>query len=794
MHHSLVALALALGALGLTGPSSPPLPHHPHDIIAATALSPRFPEDPRMFVASPGTINLFMVSSDFGFTWEPSRSGIRGEVFRRIAFASDWTESGLAYLVTEDGGLQVSADFGKTWQPPGGGERLRHLAVPPVGSDGRRALFFASSAILYGSFDNGATHKTIFGWRNVRIESVAVSKTFATDHTVFVGLADGRFMFSGNEGRSWQETRLPASVTFIECSPDFDQDKTVWAATFGAGVFRSVDGGKTFEPCVTGLSDLSVNQVRVVRGETALELFACTKDEGVFHSTDSGASWTLTPLRVQKTNQTENHYTSLALSPTWPADKTVLCGTFEGLNISRDGGATWRESNVNPPRIGRIIRASPTYATDHHLFACGYGMHLLVSPDGGDSWDLRFTGVRAGSVYSVGVSPDYASQPILMLGVFRGIRRSVDGGLNWTKLEFGKYPDEPKDGYTMRAITFAPGFPADRRVFSVANSGLFMKSDDLGETWRSTKVVTPWATNINLSPKFSEDHTLFVSGSGIYVSEDAGETFTGPLHKQHVYGGGLALAPDYPTSGEMYAIMRYDGFMIGSDHGKTWKASSGGLEEYAPMAMSLSPDFARDGTIYVLTSGGGLFRSVDRGRTWQRVTGLGSPVDQGFSLALSPQLATDQTMFVGTYDGFVRSRDGGRHWESITRTELYDDLRDPWERRGTWVHEYRGSPIDQSTSVSTTVGDEISIQFQGIGCRLIGPKGPEFGISMVQLDGGRASFVDQYAETFRDQETLFEGEALKPTSHRLVMRVSGEKRREASGIKAGVDALEVVFR
>ena len=33
-------------------------------------------------------------------------------------------------------------------------------------------------------------------------------------------------------------------------------------------------------------------------------------------------------------------------SPAWPEDHTVMCGTFEGLYISDDGGRAWRESNI----------------------------------------------------------------------------------------------------------------------------------------------------------------------------------------------------------------------------------------------------------------------------------------------------------------------------------------------------------------------------------------------------------------------------------------------------------------
>lgn len=772
----------------------PRLPHHPHDIIAAVALSPRFPADPRMFVASPGTINLFLMSTDHGLTWEPRRSGIRGEVFQQIALASDWADSGVMYVITEDGGLQISTDAGQSWQPPVCDKRLRHIAVPPVRSDGTRTLFFASANQVFASSDGGTTNHEVLAVRDARIETIAVPLAFEREPVLFVGLSDGRLMSSSDSGRTWRETKLPAGVMHAELSPDFDRDRTVWLATWGAGVMRSTDGGQSFERCVTGLSDVEVNQVRVARGTTSFELFACTREDGVFYSMDAGDTWTHTALRVQKTTQTDNHYTSLALSPSWPTDKTILCGTFEGLNISRDGGTTWRESNVNPPRIGRIVCTSPTYGTDRHLFACGYGMHLLVSPDGGDSWDLRFTGINAGSVYDICPSPDFAKLPILMLGVHRGVRHSIDAGRTWKTIQFEHYADEPKDGYTTRGINFAPGFPEDRRVFAIGTRGIFVRSEDLGLTWKNIQVVMPWASGLTLSPAFAKDSTLWVSGSGVYVSHDAGDTFSEPLMHEHVYPDGLVAAPDFASSGELYAITRYKGFMIAGEGGRHWEESNAGLEGYTPSAIVLSPDFLSDHTIHLLTSGGGLFRSTDRGRSWVRVAPLGSPIDQGFSLAVSPELAKDGTMFVGTFSGFMRSRDGGRQWESVTRTEVYDDKRDPWLRKGTWSFDYRGRPVDHTTSRSETVGDEISIEFEGVACKLLGPNGPEFGIGMLRLDDMSPAYVDQYAPALTDQQVLFESGVLKPGPHRLVLRVTGERRKEARGVHVGVDALEVVFR
>ncbi|MFT4512586.1 MAG: photosystem II stability/assembly factor-like uncharacterized protein [Planctomycetota bacterium] len=790
---SLLNVLLAAASLG-GDPPAKPLPHHPHDIISAVAFAPGYPADPRMFVASPGTINLFLVSNDRGLTWKPSRSGIRGQVFRQIVLASDWDTSGVTYVVTKDGGLQVSENAGKTWGDPVHNHRLSFLVVPPVAEDGTRAVFFAAGHEMMASFDGGKTSHRVFAPKAGHIESIAVSPGFEHDRTIFAGTSTGLLMTSKDAGKTWSSIKLAAPATHIEPSPNFAEDQVMWVSTWGAGVLRSDDGGKTFGSCGVGLTDGEVNEVRATRGTTTYELFACTRNDGVFLSMDGGKGWTHTALRVNKTTQTTNHYTSLAISPNWPEDKTVLCGSFEGLNISHDGGTTWRESNVNPPRIGRIVDVSPTFAKDQHVFACGYGMHLLVSEDAADNWDLRFTGMDAGSVYDIAPAPDFADSQLVMLGMYKGVRRSEDAGRTWTKIQFESYPGEPKDGYTTRSITFAPGYPKDRRVYAVGTRGMFYRSGDLGRTWEATRVVTDWATSVVLSPDFETDQTLYVAGTHVWVSKDAGTTFSRPLYNGSLFSDGLLLSPDFKASGEMYAIVKYKGFVVGSDRGMSWEAHNEGLEGYIPSALKLSPQFLTDNTMFVLTSGGGMFRSTDRGRTWQRVSALGGPVDQGFTLSLSPDFSNDQTMFVGTFSGFWRSRDAGLSWVATTRMEVYDEKRDPWQRLGDWKKKWGGAPVNNTVTVSSTKGDVMSIGFEGIACKLVGPMGMGYGVASITIDDDEPILFDQYSPSELHQQVLFEIADLKPGSHHIAVRVTGEKAKQSTGTMVGVDALEVVFR
>jgi photosystem II stability/assembly factor-like uncharacterized protein len=89
--------------------------------------------------------------------------------------------------------------------------------------------------------------------------------------------------------------------------------------------------------------------------------------------------------------------------------------------------------------------------------------------------------------------------------------------------------------------------------------------------------------------------------------------------------------------------------------------------------MALSPDFARDETVYLGTETG-LFRSTSGGRAWRE---LGLPTDLApvLDVVVSPAYAVDGTIFVGTESaGLLRSTDKGRSWTRVGENVLTDTI------------------------------------------------------------------------------------------------------------------------
>ncbi len=787
---------LAVLVAGLSGTSPAAAFHHPHDVVSAFAISPGQGEDISVFVASPGSLNLFLYSDNLGKTFRHARSGMGGSHIEDIEIASDWTTSGRAFVTLPSFGLYATEDRGKSWScllPLSRSNAIAKIALPPRSSNGEQPLFFTDGKQVHYSSDAGKTFESRWKTR-AAIKALGVSPGFEKDRTVAIGTDLQEVALSRDGGETWTTTKVSADVRRIAISPNFQEDGTLWVATHGAAVLRSTDGGKSFSPSSSGITDVDVNDVVVPKQYAdANHVFAATRNEGVMVSRDGGDTWTNYGLRIQKTFQTDNHFRRVHVSDSYPEDPTVVCGTYEGLYFTTNGGDAWREAIIDPTRVGRRIGISPNFAEDKTLFVAGYGQQVLISEDAGDSWQRRQTGFDGAGAYSIAVSPDFKNDNMLICGVGDGVRRSVERGKNWTRMGFDHHvPREiqKRPGATF-AIKYSPNYLEDRTVYATCGAGELFRSQDAGASWDNLGLVTEFVRSIGFSPDFKNDSTMFVSGRGLFRSEDGGKTFHEVLGKGG-YKLGLYIPKNFPETGELFLKGHTEAtFMRSSDRGETWEPRIEGLEGHYPTSVAMSPDYVNDHTIYMATLGGGLFRTQNSGESWERIIPLGTPFDSIFVMALSPEFKKDKTMFVGTYEGFWRSRDGGKSFEHLTSSEYYDDTRDPWVREGVWRKKMRKDCLNNGIHLSKTKGDVMRLSFMGHGYQIFGMRGPDYGIAEISLDGEIVDTVDCYAENEEPQVILTKKTGLTPGYHVLEVKVLGEQNEKATAFQIGIDSAEI---
>jgi len=196
----------------------------------------------------------------------------------------------------------------------------------------------------------------------------------------------------------------------------------VHAGTSGDGVFRSVDGGNTWTPTNTGLTNLIVAALAINPLDTAV-VYAGTTGGGIFRSLDGGISWA-----AVNTGLTNFVVTAIAVNPQLPS--TVYAGTTgDGVFRSLDGGNTW--TAVNAGLTNTLVSAlviNPVTPTV--VYAATPGGGVFRSPNGGNSWVAVNNGLVNTVVTSLAIDPQ-TPNAIYAGTTGGGVFKTANAGGQW---------------------------------------------------------------------------------------------------------------------------------------------------------------------------------------------------------------------------------------------------------------------------------------------------------------------------------------------------------------------------
>ena len=186
-------------------------------------------------------------------------------------------------------------------------------------------------------------------------------------------------------------------------------------------------------------------------------------------------------------------------------DEVVLAGTDDGVFLWAMHCGYWRRlptrvEGADPhPRVVHVAAASPS------LLAAATPQGLLVSRDGGESWERRALGL-AREISAVAFSD--REPHLLAAATPLGLFRSDDQGLSFVQVSNGVA------GASIRSLAFLPGDP--RVLFATTPVGL-LRSADTGQTWARYGGGLPLSDITGLA--FGPDGVVFASDfqrGGVY--------------------------------------------------------------------------------------------------------------------------------------------------------------------------------------------------------------------------------------------------------------------------------------
>ena len=619
--------------------------------------------------------------ADLGeFTWSQRRVP-SGEVAN---FAISPTSPNVVYMAIEVNvhSAYRSDDFGDTWTQLHLSDHAKDIAVPPT--DPAIAFLADSHSLLRTSTGEPESFEEI-------VTGDDYGPAAASFSSVVVSLSEPNVVYTAQKGEDAQQQSLGMD---------------------GGIVYRSTDGGRTFQVVASGTPVVNVLAIDPTNAERLL----IGSNDGIHESLDGGRTYQVIPgaAGLSKVIDLQSHDGS-----TWYA------ATEDGVARSTDDGQTWQSSTTGlpSPLVQRVeaVRDAPNVVWAATRRGVGR------STDGGGTFqDVSGFGTQGGlpavNLDALGVWPDdpdmaivstnslifsvRASDQVEFQGQLfgQGIFKTEDAGLTWRQVAY----EAAETAFI--EIQTNPLRPTEVWTGQQASRGIF-RSRDAGQSWsQSSTILAHYPMKMAFVPGHPDRLVVtsrhqaeafgVTTDSGVSWSTrselsffDAVDMGRDLLNQQLIDGGnihlhGLAIAPDDPNlilvgsvheDSSSFGSMALSGTHIyrSTDGGSTWMESMDGYDFQAEAAVHdivfdpTNPDRVYVGTTDVESVfGNGIWRSMDRGHSWER-SNAGMADDTSVNeIVVHP---TNGSLIVAATDqGMYASTDHGGSWTQTHASAAWD--------------------------------------------------------------------------------------------------------------------------
>jgi len=570
----------------------------------------------------------------------------------------------------------------------------------------------------------------------------AIAAVESNPDVVYIGAASGGVWKSVNGGLSFtpvfddQPVSSIGAIAVDQANPD-----VVWvgtgegnprnSASIGNGVYRSLDGGKTWVHLGLEKTEriyrivLHPTNPDVAWASALGEEWGENPERGVFKTEDGGKTWSKVLYVNERTGASDlvmdprnpnKLFASMWQYRRWPWF-FKSGGPGSGLYVTYDGGRTWKEitdaDGLPKGDLGRIgiaiARSNPdvVYATVEAAKSA-----VVRSDDGGKSWhtvDQRYdANPRPFYFADLRVDPEL---PNRVYSLDFNVRVSEDGGQTFNNLPAG---DQIHGDY--HAMWIAPGNP---NLIYISNDGGVAVSRDRGKT-AAFVATLPLAQFYHVAVDMAQPYNVYggLQDNGSWRGPNTVWQFGGVRNFQWQVvgdGDGFETLPDPFDPNYVYSESQ-GGYLARIDlragQARFIRPSPpDGVKLRFNWNTGLATDPFDAGTIYYGSQF--LHKSTDRGETWTTISpdlttnnpewqkqdesgGLTPDVSfaENFTtiLAIAPSPLQKGVIWVGTDDGRLHvTRDGGKTWTSLEKNV-------PGVPANTWIPHIRPSKFDAGSA------------------------------------------------------------------------------------------------
>ena len=597
----------------------------------------------------PGDPNIVYVASASGGLWKTTNGGVTWKpIFDRqgtisigdIALAPSnpdvvWVgtgESNVRNSVSFGDGVYKSTDAGKTWQHMGlkDTEHISAIAINPQNSD---IVYIAALGHAFGPNEERGIFMTTDG-----------GKTWAK--TLYI---DNQHGAADLEIDPTNPNILYAGMWSFERKP--------WTHHSGSekgGVYKSVDGGRTWNKLTNGLPKLMGRiGIRVAPSNpNVVYVIVEAKDGTLYRSDDRGETFKLASKNTDIVSR-GFYYTRVRVDPT---NENHIYAVASTLYTSIDGGKTFRSITGRTHVDFHALWLDPK---NPKRMWHGQDGGIAVTYDGGETWEV-VSNIPIGQFYQV-----YADNRSPFYYVMGGLQ---DNG-SWTGPSRTREPAGIMND-DWRMVSFGDGFyminhPDDPDVYLSESQGANIVWTDMRS--REQQLVNPWGRGSGGGPAAGQKYrfnsnspivfsahdktTVFLAGNVVFRSPDFGKTWE-------------QISPDLTTN---------DPEKLKDAGGPV--AFENSTAEYYSTIISIAESPVEKGQIWVGTDDGNLQVTRDGGKNWNNiianVSGIGknspvSHVEPSRTGADVAYVAFDRHMFDDFRPYIFKTTDGGKSWTNIS--------------------------------------------------------------------------------------------------------------------------------